>query len=743
MRQLFSVFLFILVSSQVFGQQFQWAQAFQNTKSDKVTCVRVSDSGFVFAAGYFGNNIKLGTNLLTLTYTGSAQSKEAFIAKFDSLGFCLWARSAGNGLDDRVLGLTVDKNGNSIITGTFWSSGFKVNPSITINGQGGGDQGFLVKYDPNGNAIWGNYVTSTGGDDQGLDVSSDDVGNIYVVGFMTGSNLKVGGNVVTVTNANGNAFNKHSYWIAKFNPSGIPQWAHCFGNLPFDTTYGKYIEREIAVCTDKQGGVYVTGGFDHTWPFGTGTLTSTGGYDVFVMKYDSSGSFKWATRGGSRKDDWANGICADNQGHIYVVGEHRDSLFYDTVIIKNFDGRDVFVMKMDASNGRPIWGKRAGTNNGSERGNDVKADSLCNVYICGDVWSGAEFGDNITTPPTNKLQSFVAKISPDGKWKWVSTGGGADSNDRCSSLDITKSGQIYTGGFYRTAPTFGSINLTYLGSSDAWLAKIQDSTFGKGGTLALNRPIDSVKCFGDTIQYFVPLPNQYTTFDYNPKGGNVSFNVATGAFVFSAIGTTTYTLNILGTDLCAEPDSVIFTIKGDTLAEANFSLAPENVPNYNPIFTVINLSVNATNHIWYVDDSLWNSDPSLILTLPKVGSHCFKLIAFNSEGCSDTIVKCGKVIVDERVIVPNSFTPNGDLLNVSIIPKFFNIDNTTISDYRFEVIDRMGTVVFKSTKVGEGWDGSYKSTIEKCEVGTYFYFIKYNSPDKKGQLEKGDILLMR
>jgi gliding motility-associated-like protein len=743
MHRILLILIIINCTSLVQAQNYKWAQAFHNTKSDKINAVRVNDSGFVFASGYFGTNIQIGTNNLLLNYTGSQSSKEAFVAKLDSNGVCLWARSAGNGLDDRVLGMDVDHQGNVVIGGTFWSSGFNYGAG-TISGQGGGDQGFLVKYGPTGNVLWASYVTNANyGDDQVLDVAIDEVGDVYATGFMTGNSLKVGGNVVTASNANGNSFQKHSYWLAKFKANGTPEWAHCFGNLPFDTSYGKYIERDIAICTDKKDGVYITGGFDHTWPFGTTSLTSSGGYDVFVMKYDTAGVFQWATSGGSRKDDWSNGICADNKGFIYVTGEHRDSLIYDTVLIKNYDGRDVFVMKIDAANGKPVWGKRAGSNKGSERGNSVWADTACNVYVAGDVWAGAEFGDNITIGPNNKLQAFVAKISPEGKWRWVSTGGGADSNDRCSSIDVDAQGRIYAGGYYRTPATFGTTTLSIVGSTDCWLARIDDTTFGKGERLPLIRPIDSIKCANDTIQLWVPTPDKYALFDYNPKGPNVQFDAASGQFIFTTLGTTTYTINILGKDLCAEPDSIIFTIIGDTLPNASFILNPVDVPNYNPVFNLTNTSTNSVAYQWFVNDTLIGTDTNYQISNSTPGKYCFTLVASNKEGCADTATQCGNVFIDERVEVPNAFTPNGDNLNPSITPIFFNISPSSISEYKFEVFNRFGTLVYRSTKIGEGWDGNFIGTKEKCDVGAYYYLIKYNTPNKQGQLKYGDILLIQ
>ncbi|MBK6331562.1 MAG: hypothetical protein IPF62_14115 [Bacteroidetes bacterium] len=102
------------------AQTWVWAQKMGNTKSDKATCIKTDSSGFIYVSGYFSNSITLGTNQLVLNFAHNIQSKEAFVAKFDSTGYCYWANSGGQHYDDRVLGMDVDAEGNSVITGTFW-----------------------------------------------------------------------------------------------------------------------------------------------------------------------------------------------------------------------------------------------------------------------------------------------------------------------------------------------------------------------------------------------------------------------------------------------------------------------------------------------------------------------------------------------------------------------------------------------------------------------------------------------
>lgn len=56
-----------------------------------------------------------------------------------------------------------------------------------------------------------------------------------------------------------------------------------------------------AIAVDNQGNSYVTGNFSGTVAFGTLILTSAGDTDIFVAKYDDSGTVLWAKS--ARGDD--------------------------------------------------------------------------------------------------------------------------------------------------------------------------------------------------------------------------------------------------------------------------------------------------------------------------------------------------------------------------------------------------------------------------------------------------------
>ena len=70
------------------------------------------------------------------------------------------------------------------------------------------------------------------------------------------------------------------------------------------------------VATDSSGNVYVTG-VTFGW---LDCNTSSGSNDLFVVKYNSSGTKQWTKQLGSVSSDFANGVATDSSGNIYVAG---------------------------------------------------------------------------------------------------------------------------------------------------------------------------------------------------------------------------------------------------------------------------------------------------------------------------------------------------------------------------------------------------------------------------------------
>ncbi|MCB0769941.1 MAG: hypothetical protein KDC00_06000 [Flavobacteriales bacterium] len=187
------------------------------------------------------------------------------------------------------------------------------------------------------------------------------------------------------------------------------------------------------------GGQVICGGFTETMDLDPGAgmfeVTSVGGEDAWVAKFDASGGFLWGLNVGSDGDDQARAITVDENGDIHVAGYFVNSIDLDPgvgVSVETSAGdRDVFLLKLDG-NGQYLWsGRIGGTLRQFPTG--IDRDLAGHIYICGYIAGTADFdpGPGIlnvsTTNPgliTETNISFLAKYDLSGSPVWAYTLGG-------------------------------------------------------------------------------------------------------------------------------------------------------------------------------------------------------------------------------------------------------------------------------------------------------------------------------
>ena len=87
-----------------------------------------------------------------------------------------------------------------------------------------------------------------------------------------------------------------------------------------------------AITHDKQGNVYVAGGFKGVQILGNDTLISRGDNDVFLVKYAPDGQVIWARSGGSVAGESVKAIATDSSGNVYLTGNFGYHVIYPTTI---------------------------------------------------------------------------------------------------------------------------------------------------------------------------------------------------------------------------------------------------------------------------------------------------------------------------------------------------------------------------------------------------------------------------
>ena len=194
----------------------------------------------------------------------------------------------------------MDGSGSAFVTGRFDGSvDFGGGPLTTA----GADDIFLAKFDAAGNHLWSKRF-GDGSGELGESVAVDNAGNVFLTGYFGGS-VDFGGGPLTSAGS-------LDTFLAKFDAAGNQLWSTGFG-AP-DNQIGQ------SVAVDSAGNAFLTGFFGGSVDFGGGSLTSAGGNDVFVARFDASGNHVWSKRFGVANDQVALSVAADGSGNAFLTG---------------------------------------------------------------------------------------------------------------------------------------------------------------------------------------------------------------------------------------------------------------------------------------------------------------------------------------------------------------------------------------------------------------------------------------
>jgi gliding motility-associated-like protein len=128
-----------------------------------------------------------------------------------------------------------------------------------------------------------------------------------------------------------------------------------------------------------------------------------------------------------------------------------------------------------------------------------------------------------------------------------------------------------------------------------------------------------------------------------------------------------------------------------------------------PTVTGTNLQYLWTPNLYLNNNTLKNP------TFTGVGDIIYTLTVNDAAGCTTSAQLPIKVL--KPIIIPNTFTPNGDGVNDTwVIDELHNYPGATV-----RIFDRYGMQLLYSEGYGKPWDGTYKG--KPVPYGVYYYLI--------------------
>jgi hypothetical protein len=338
----------IFVSKLDSSGNYLWAKRMGGVGFDHGIIPAVDRDGNIAVTGFFSETADFdpGERVFKLTSVGST---DIFISKFDSAGNFIWAKGAGSPGIDGGGGISFDSNGNIYVSGDFSETvGFDLGGSVFNLTSAGSTDIFISKLNSAGNFIWAKGAGGTDSEGSAPNVL-DGSGNIYLTGVFLSTDFDPGDCAANLP-SKGN----YDSFVLKLNSSGNCIWAKSFGSTGWDEAY--------SISVDGNGDVITTGTFPGTVDFDPGVgvvnLIPAGGSDVFILKLDSSGNYRWAKQIGGTGSDRGYANVVDQTGMIYSTGVFSGTVDFDpgvgTSRLTSSVGRSIFISKLDSSGNAPL-----------------------------------------------------------------------------------------------------------------------------------------------------------------------------------------------------------------------------------------------------------------------------------------------------------------------------------------------------------------------------------------------------
>jgi len=453
-----------------------------------------------------------------------------------------------------------------------------------------------------------------------------------------------------------------------------------------------------------------------------------GGPDFYLIRTRPDGEIIWTKTYGGISNDAAYCVKQTFDGGFILVGYYDYSLVY--IVKTNSTGDTVWTKTYYGGNGRYIEQTTdsgyivSGFTDDYGAGNDdiyvLKIDAIGNIQwtktfgassldYSGCVRQTTEGGYIISGQISGKM--VLIKINSIGNIQWSKSYGGT-IYERGEFVQQTSDGGYITTGYTQS---FGA------GNRDVYLVKTD-----------LNGNLLWSKTFGGLDWDEGYSVQQTDDGGYIIAGDAASFGNGSGnsdAYLIKTDGSGNLIFSkVYGGEFMDNAYTAQQTLEG------GFIVAGRNDPGH--VYLIKTDSVGNSGCHEFTPNTIQNS-PSTISAdiLPQTstgGTIVYKSTEIYSGGKIKDLCKSEFPVV----FVPTGFSPNNDGQNDVL---FVRAD-VTLESFEFKVYDRIGEVVFQTTEITEGWNGSFNGN--KMNPAVFCYIVKCSYLGKE-YIFKGDVTLVK
>jgi len=655
---------------------FQWYEDIGGANSSINSYGLVmSKDNYVYISGYFSGTIYFNPFNSSI-FVSDHGIRDMFLAKYDVNGNYQWAFGTGNNSCDNNIGrfAAINSDNDILLTGSFCSTvnfdGSHCGNSYNVIAQSSIRDLFIAKYTPNVILLSKNIISAPPGVVFcGPGNPSALIGNVPTGGGMITYQWQKSPDNLIYTAMQG--VNSQSY-----NPP-----------LIFGTTYYRRLAFSGTCATPVLSNIIpITFSVDP--PVLNNIISQPNPDPPFCGGNANPSVINGALpTGGTNKYSYQWQKSTDNINFTDIVG---DSLinYHPPVITTTTYFRRIVISGVCAvpskSNVFTI------TINSLTLNNIITAPAVVNFCV--------------TADPENLVGSMPSGGNGAYTYQWQS------STDSITFINIPEATSIdydppviNTTTYYRRMAT-SEVCSTPVASNTLTITVNSPFAVNKSAVTLCSGSSVALKASGGTLYIWSPALGLSNTTTANPTA--------------SPQVTTTYTV-LIDNGTCSTTKTVTITVIPKPIVDAG-----EDIEILGGGKAQLNGVITGNNFQYSWSPTTYLDDPNILNPVSTpLTDMTYTLTATSEQGCF--IVSANvSVKVFKDIVIPNTFTPNGDGINDTWDIGVLNTNSNIV----ITVYNRNGTPVFKSVGYTKRWDGKYKGN--SLPFGTYYYTIDLKNGSK-------------
>lgn len=400
--------------------------------------LQTSDDGFI-AIENFNNTVTIpaentvDNQEIIISTNGSY---DGLLIKYNSEHKVEWANSIGGDAEDRINDFEVDKDGNIIVVGYFYSSNLTIpaeetenNEEILLECHNNYQDAFIIKYNLEGKASWGKTFGKSNCEDYYYTIltTSD---NKYIVCSYS-SNINGGITIPAEDTVDNNEINLNNYTnLLVYNDNGLIE-----RTISVNAGIRVYFPKSIS---SNDNGYVILGQLngnqtipaDQTANNQEIQLSSNGQKDYLVLKFNKDNKVEWAGQFGSSADETDTNIKSVTElpNNRYLVQVYLSAkatipsdqttlgedieLLGNVTLIYNSDGLVEYATTEVSSSSQ--YNSAVATSDG---GQIAVGQMTGKLHINGEQTAT---GENINLLSNGSTDALITKYNAEGKIEWIS-----------------------------------------------------------------------------------------------------------------------------------------------------------------------------------------------------------------------------------------------------------------------------------------------------------------------------------